>query len=136
VQTGEIKAYAVTSNARLAAARDIPAVDEAGVPGLHVAVWHAVWAPKGTPGAIVRKLNGAVVKTLANPATRKRLADNSQELFAQDQLTPESLAALHRAEIETWWPTSKHLVARLTSLFHKIAVSVQGHTKADIATSA
>jgi tripartite-type tricarboxylate transporter receptor subunit TctC len=47
VQTGEIKAYAVTSNARLAAARDIPAVDEAGVPGLHVAVWHAVWAPKG-----------------------------------------------------------------------------------------
>jgi tripartite-type tricarboxylate transporter receptor subunit TctC len=107
MQTGEIKAYAVTASARLAAARNIPTVDEAGVPGLHVAVWHAVWASKGTPEAIVSRLNGAVVKTLADPATRKRLADISQELFTPDQLTPESLAALHRAEIETWWPIIK-----------------------------
>jgi tripartite-type tricarboxylate transporter receptor subunit TctC len=55
----------------------------------------------------VRKLNGAVAKTLANPATRKRLTDISQELFTQDQLTPEALGALHRAEVETWWPVIK-----------------------------
>jgi hypothetical protein len=57
--------------------------------------------------SIVSKLNDAIVKTLANPATRKRLADIGQELFAQDQLTPESLATLHRDEIETWWPIIK-----------------------------
>ena len=53
------------------------------------------------------KLNGAVGETLASPATRKRLADIGQELFAQDRLTPQSLSALHRAEIETWWPIIK-----------------------------
>jgi tripartite-type tricarboxylate transporter receptor subunit TctC len=107
VRAGEIKAYAVTAGARLATAQNIPAVDEAGVPGLHVALWHAVWAPKGTPNAIVSKLNEAIVQTLANPDTRKRLADINQELFSQDQLTPESLAAFHRTEIATWWPVIK-----------------------------
>jgi tripartite-type tricarboxylate transporter receptor subunit TctC len=106
-RAGEIKTYAVTAKAKLAAAPDIPTVDDAGAPGLHVAVWHAIWAPKDTPDAIVRRLNGAVVNTLADPATRKRLADNSQELFQQDQLTPEALGAFHAAEIATWWPTIK-----------------------------
>ena len=107
VHAGEIKAYAVTANARLTAAPDIPTVDDAGVPGLHVAVWHAIWASKGTPEAIVRKLNGAVVIALGNPEMRKRLVDISQELFPQDQLTSEALAAFHAAEIERWWPMIK-----------------------------
>ena len=107
LRTGEIKAYAVTAKARLTAALEIPTVDDAGAPGLHVAVWHAIWAPKGTPEAIVRKLNGAVVDTLAEPATRKRLADISQEHFPHDQLTPEALASFHAAEVATWWPIIK-----------------------------
>jgi tripartite-type tricarboxylate transporter receptor subunit TctC len=107
VHAGEIKAYAVTANARLAAAPDIPTVDEAGVPGLHVAVWHAIWAPKGTPQAIVRKLNGAVATALDNPEIRKRLVDISQELFPPDQVTSEALAAFHAAEIATWRPIIK-----------------------------
>ena len=107
VQAGEVKAYAVTANARLAAAPDIPTVDEAGLPGFHVAIWHAIWAPKGTPKEIVHTLNEAVVIALGNPEMRKRLVDISQELFPQDQLTSDALTAFHATEIERWWPIIK-----------------------------
>ncbi len=60
---------------------DVPTVDEAGLPGLYFYFWHALWAPKGTPKDIIAKLNGAVVKALADPATHKRLADIGQEFF-------------------------------------------------------
>lgn len=107
VNAGRIKAYAVTAKARLTTAPDIPTVDAAGVPGLHVAVWRAIWAPKGTPKAIVRKLNDAVANVLDDPETRKRLVDIGLELFPKDQLTPDALAAFHAAEIERWWPIIK-----------------------------
>ena len=80
VRAGTIKAYAVTDKTRLAAAPDIPTVDEAGVPGLHISIWHALWMPKGTPKEIIAKLNGAVVDALADPGVRKRLADLGQEI--------------------------------------------------------
>src|SRR5215469_1701496 len=60
VRAGKIKAFAVTSRARLAAAPEIPTVDEAGLPGFYVSVWHGLWAPKGTPPDVVSKLNAAV----------------------------------------------------------------------------
>jgi len=107
VKNGLIKAYAITGKTRSSALPEVPTVDEAGMPGLHVALWHAMWAPKGTPDAIVRALNGAITKTLTDLATRQRLTDISQELFPQDRLTPEALAAFHAAEIETWWPIIK-----------------------------
>jgi tripartite-type tricarboxylate transporter receptor subunit TctC len=107
VRAGTIKAYAVTDKARLAAAPDIPTVDEAGVPGLHIAIWHALWMPKGTPKAIIDKLNAAVVETLADAGVRDRLAQLGQEIPAREQQTPPALFAHHRAEIEKWWPIIK-----------------------------
>ncbi len=74
VRAGTIRAYAVTDKVRLAAAPDIPTVDEAGVPGLHIAIWHALWMPKGTPKDVIAKLNAAVVETLADAGVRQRLA--------------------------------------------------------------
>jgi tripartite-type tricarboxylate transporter receptor subunit TctC len=56
---------------------------------------------------IVRKLNSAVVNALGNPELRKRLADISQELFPQDELSPEALASFHASEIDRWWPIIK-----------------------------
>ncbi|HEY2424723.1 MAG TPA: tripartite tricarboxylate transporter substrate binding protein, partial [Pseudolabrys sp.] len=64
VRSGKIKAYAVTAKTRLSTAPDIPTVDEAGVPGVYVSVWSALWAPKGTPKSIIAQLNAAVVSAL------------------------------------------------------------------------
>ena len=106
-RAGSIKALAVMAGSRLAAAPDIPTVDEAGLPGLHVSLWNALWAPKGTPKDIVAKLNAAVVESLADPTTRKRLTDLGQDIPPRDQQTPEALNAYHKAEIEKWWPIIK-----------------------------
>jgi tripartite-type tricarboxylate transporter receptor subunit TctC len=61
VRDGSIKAYAVTAKRRLASAPEIPTVDEGGLPEFYVSVWSGMWAPKGTPEAVVSKLNSAVV---------------------------------------------------------------------------
>lgn len=104
VRAGKLRAYAVTARNRIPAAPDVPTVDEAGLPGLYIAVWHALWLPRGTPREVVMKLNGAVVEALADPAVRKRLADMGQEIPPREQQTPEALGAWHKAEIDKWWP--------------------------------
>jgi tripartite-type tricarboxylate transporter receptor subunit TctC len=104
VRAGTIKAYAVTASNRLAVAPEIPTVDEAGLPGFHMRIWQAIWAPKGTPAAVVAKLNAAIVAALGDPTVRSRLADLGQEVFPPEQLTPEALSAFNKAEIEKWWP--------------------------------
>ena len=107
VRAGTIRAYAVTDKVRLAAAPDIPTVDEAGVPGLHIAIWHALLMPKGTPTDVIAKLNAAVVETLADAGVRQRLAQLGQEIPPREQQTPQVLFAYHQAEIEKWWPIIK-----------------------------
>jgi tripartite-type tricarboxylate transporter receptor subunit TctC len=107
VRTGSIKAYAVTSPTRLSPTPDIPTVDEAGLPGFHIAVWHGLWAPKGTPDDVVAKLNGAARTVLDDPAMREKFASVGQSTPAPDQMTPAALAALQKAEIAKWWPILK-----------------------------
>jgi tripartite-type tricarboxylate transporter receptor subunit TctC len=107
VRAGSVKAFAVTSKQRLAAAPDIPTVDEAGLPGYYVASWHGIWAPKATPGDIVSKIAAAAREALADPAVRQRLADIGQEIYPREQQTPEAAAAYQKAEAEKWWPIIK-----------------------------
>jgi len=107
VRGGKIRAYAVTAKTRLPAAPEIPTVDEAGLPGLYIAIWHGIWVPRGTPKDVVAKLNAAIVESLSDPSVRQRLADLGPEIPPREQQTPEALGAYHRAEIEKWWPLIK-----------------------------
>jgi tripartite-type tricarboxylate transporter receptor subunit TctC len=107
VRSGQIRAYAVTAKTRMETAPEIPTVDEAGLPGLYVSVWNALWVPKGTPKDIVTKLNAAAVEALADPAIRKRVIDMGLDMPASDQRTPEALDALRKTDIEKWWPIMK-----------------------------
>jgi tripartite-type tricarboxylate transporter receptor subunit TctC len=104
VRAGSLKAYAVTSNTRLAAAPDIPTVAEMGLPALSSFTWFGFFAPKGTPMDIVGRLNAATVEALADPAVQSRFAALGLEIFPRDQQTPEALDALVRADARKWWP--------------------------------
>ena len=107
IKAGTMKAYAVTAPTRATIAPDIPTTDEAGLPGFYFSFWHALWVPKGTPKDIIATLNDALVKALADPATKKRLLDTGQEIFPPEQLTPEALRKYQQAEIDKWWPIIK-----------------------------
>ncbi len=103
-RNGTIKAYAVMARTRWFAAPEIPTTDEAGVPGIYVSTWHGIWAPKNTPADIVGKVNSAAVAAMADPDTRKRIAELGMELPPGEQQTPAAFAAFHKAEVEKWYP--------------------------------
>jgi tripartite-type tricarboxylate transporter receptor subunit TctC len=107
VRAGTIRAYGVTTKTRLVSAPDIPTLDEAGLAGFDISLWHGLWVPKATPKNIIAKLNTAVMDALSTPTARARLADLSQEIFPPDQQTPEALRTFQKAEIEKWWPIIK-----------------------------
>src|SRR5207302_2389702 len=107
VRAGNIRAYAVTSDKRLESAPDVPTTDEAGLPGFHMTLWSGLWVPKGTPKAIVAKLNAAAVDALNDPAVRKQLENLGLQMPSKDQLAPEALGAWQKAEMEKWWPMIK-----------------------------
>jgi tripartite-type tricarboxylate transporter receptor subunit TctC len=107
VRSGNIKAYAVMGKERLAAAPNIPTVDEAGLPGFYTSPWYALWAPKGTPREVIGKLSGAALDALADAAVHKRLGDLGLTVFPRERQTPEALAAFHKTEIDKWWPILK-----------------------------
>jgi len=107
VRAGEIRAYAVTAKTRLAAAPDIPTVDEAGLPGFYVSVWHGLWAPKNTPKPVIAKLVRAVQTALADPGVQKGLTELGQELPPPDEQTPDALHDRQKAELDKWTPIIK-----------------------------
>jgi tripartite-type tricarboxylate transporter receptor subunit TctC len=107
VRGGNVRAYAVTSRSRLASAPDIPTVDEAGLPGLYIAYWHGIWAPKNTPIEAVTRLNAAIVTALADPTLQQRFLELGQETPPPERQTPMALKSHQTAEIEKWWPIVK-----------------------------
>jgi tripartite-type tricarboxylate transporter receptor subunit TctC len=107
VRNNQIRAYAVTAKTRLGGAPDIPTVDEAGMPGMYLSVWNAIFVPKGTPNDAIAKLNAATVDALADPNIRQRVIEMGLDIPPREQQTPEALGAFQKAETEKWWPIVK-----------------------------
>ena len=107
LRAGTIKAFALAAKSRLASAPNVPTTDEAGLPGFHFSAWFAFLAPKGMPKPMVDRLNAAAVEALADAGVRARLAEFGLDPFPREQQTPQAVTALHKAEIETWWPIIK-----------------------------
>jgi tripartite-type tricarboxylate transporter receptor subunit TctC len=107
MRLGIINAYAIAGDTRLAQALNIPTFSEMGLPTLSFPGWFGLFAPKGTPSDIIRKLNAAAVEAVADPAMRSRLIDIGVEVFPHARQTPEALGALVKADAEKWWPIIK-----------------------------
>jgi len=107
IRDGTIKAFAVTAAERVPALPDIPTVDEAGLPGLHISLWYGLWVPAGTPPEIIARLNAAAMDAQADPATRQRLAELELQIPPPEQQTPQAMHVLQEAEIKKWWPVVK-----------------------------
>ncbi len=107
IKAGEVKAMAVTTPKRLAALKDLPTMAEQGLPTASLAVWHGMYAPKGTPRSFVRTLQEAMQAALKNPDLVKRFADLGTEPVAADRVTPVALEKHLTAEIAKWTPIIK-----------------------------
>lgn len=99
VRAGRLRAIAVTSRTRSPALPDVPTVEEAGLPGFEAESWFALFAPKGTPAAIVQKLNAETRTALENPDIRKRFTELGGDIKI---MSPQDLAAHVRIEREKW----------------------------------
>jgi len=102
IQAGTIKAYGVALPQRSPALPDVPTTKEGGLPEFQVSAWNAIFAPKGTPPEIVKKLSDALTKALADENTRKRLLDLGADLSDKAAQTPEGLARLVDSEVARW----------------------------------
>jgi tripartite-type tricarboxylate transporter receptor subunit TctC len=107
IRAGKIKVYAVTTKTRVPALREVPTMDEAGLANFEVSVWHAFYAPKGTPRPVVDKLVKAVQEALRDSLVKQRFADLGAEPVAEARATPEALRAHLKAEIDKWTPIIK-----------------------------
>jgi tripartite-type tricarboxylate transporter receptor subunit TctC len=104
IKAGTIKAYAVTTPARLDIFPDLPTVGEVGLPGLEITIWHGIWTPKGTPDDVNNRLSVALQKALADPDVAARLAELGTTPSPVADGTPEALRTTLAADIARWQP--------------------------------
>ena len=99
IESGRLRALAVTSSKRAAAFPNVPTMAESGVPGYDVVSWQAVFAPAGTPKPIVDRLYAEISRILKEPDTQERLAKLGLD---PSGMPPAELAAFQKSEIEKW----------------------------------
>ena len=107
IKDGRIKVYGVTTHNRLGSLPNVPTLDEQGLKGFEVKVWHGMYAPKGTPKEVIDKLNAALKTAMADPHVKQRLAELSADIPSADKMTPEGLRTHLTAEIAKWGPVIK-----------------------------
>jgi tripartite-type tricarboxylate transporter receptor subunit TctC len=107
IKAGKIKVYGVTTEKRVASLPNVPTMGEAGLPNFVITVWHALYAPKGTPTPIIEKLSKTLQVALKDPNLQKRFGELGSEAASQKRATPEALRTQLKSEIEKWRPIIK-----------------------------
>ena len=104
IQAGAVKAYAVTSAERLDQLPDLPTTTEGGLPSMQFGIWHGLYAPKGTDGAIVDRLSQSLKVALKDQNVIDRFASLATSPEPEENATPEALKAKVESEIARWKP--------------------------------
>lgn len=104
IKAQRVKLYGVTTLQRINALPDAPTLDEQGLKGFEVIVWHGVYAPKGTPPAVIEKVNGALRGALKDPQVVAKLAELGAQVVPESKQTPAGLRDWLQAEIDKWKP--------------------------------
>ena len=107
IKAGNVKLYGVTTKNRVKVLPGTPTLAEQGLKDFEVVVWHGIYAPKGTPKAIVDRMNAAVRAALKDPDVIKRMDDLGAEIVPDAGNTPEALQAWLKHEIDKWGPVIK-----------------------------
>lgn len=104
IQQGLVKAYGVTSAKRVHSLPNVPTLQEQGLKGFEVVVWHGVYAPKGTPKPALDKLNAALKAAVADKSFADAMEKLGSSPVSADKVTPEGLQKHLKAEIDKWTP--------------------------------
>jgi putative tricarboxylic transport membrane protein len=107
IKSGKVKAYAVTSPKRLQSLPDIPTLQESGVKGADVSIWHALYAPKGTPKPVIDKLVASLQAALKESSVNQRFAELGAVTVSADRQNPQALQKFLKSEIDKWGPIIK-----------------------------
>ncbi len=102
IDSGNVKALALLDAQRSPALPNVPTAKEQGTPGLEAYTWNAIFLPKGTPPAIVNKLNAAAVQAIKSPDVRDKLTALGAQVVSDDRATPQYLARFLKSEIDKW----------------------------------
>jgi putative tricarboxylic transport membrane protein len=107
IKGGKVKAYGVTSLKRVPSLPDIPTLNEQGLKGFEVGIWHALYGPKGMPKPVTDKLVAALQSTVKDDEVKKRFAELGATTYPPEKATPAALQAHLKAEIDKWGPLIK-----------------------------
>jgi tripartite-type tricarboxylate transporter receptor subunit TctC len=107
IKAGKVKVYGVTSLKRVPSLPDVPTLDEQGLKGFEVGIWHGLYAPKGTPKPVLDKLVAALQETVKDDSVKKRFADLGATTYPPEKATPAALQAHLKSEIDKWAPLIK-----------------------------
>lgn len=107
IKSGKVKAYAVTTKKRVPSLPDLPTLDEVGLKGFELAIWHGLYVPKGTPKEVVAKLTSALQTALKDKKVIERFAQLGTEPVSQAEATPEGHSKKLKSEIDKWAPLIK-----------------------------
>jgi len=107
IKGGKVKAYAVTSPKRVPSLPNLPTLQEEGLKGFEVLIWHALYAPKGTPKPVIDALVKANQEAIKDATVKQRFADLGAESVSADRATPAYLQKFLAAEIAKWGPIIK-----------------------------